>query len=808
VAWDGLHCCQTVGARVVGKKLGHYVITEQIGAGGMGVVYRATDERLFREVAVKVLRAGSVTDEAARQRLRKEGFALSRLNHPNIETVYDFDTEAGVDFLVAELVPGVTLDHKLGGGPLSEKEIVQLGTQLANGLEAAHQAGLLHRDLKPANLRITPDGRLKILDFGLAQEFDPVAGVNATMTQLEYPGISGTLPYLAPEQLRGEPANVRSDIYAAGTVLYEMATGKPLFDAKTGPLLMDSILNRPPALPSTVNRDISPGLETIILKATDKQPEQRYQSAHELRVALEGLTAPSTHAARALPAATKRWIWFTVIAALTLFFLLIGYRLRSAHGGPVAQDRITLAVLPFDILTDQPDIGFLRVGIADAITTKLSSVGQLRLRPTSSVLHYQKSQADARQLGQTLAADYVATGTVQETGERFRVSTQLVRVSDGASTWGEHYDLARADLLSLEDAIAEKVATALKVRISSAERARLYRRYTADATAHERYLQGRAELAQYTRESTLAAVNAFESALHLDSTYALAHAGIAVASGVMRIRFAPEDQVKRWEERARQEAQLALQLDSNLAEAHEALGAVSRLAEFDWERVYIESHRALELNPSLEMPHYYLAAAFYHLGLMEQVEPEVRAALDINPTNRADALRVQGATALFRGHFQEAKRLLADLHRVSAGEVSDWYWALALYYTGEGARAEQVLSALHGSAQAERRAQASLASLLAARHEPQPATRLLSRVTSGTYMDHHVAYSIAVAYAQLGEFAEARRWLAQAAETGFPCYPWFQQDSLLKPLREDPGSLAFFNQMRDNWISAKARYGG
>jgi eukaryotic-like serine/threonine-protein kinase len=468
VASDGLHCCQTVGARVVGKKLGHYVITEQIGAGGMGVVYRATDERLFREVAVKVLPAGSVTDEAARQRLRKEAFALSRLNHPNIETVYDFDTEAGVDFLVAELVPGVTLDHKLGGGPLSEKEIVQLGTQLANGLEAAHQAGLLHRDLKPANLRITPDGRLKILDFGLAQEFDPVAGVNVTMTQVEYPGISGTLPYLAPEQLRGEPADVRSDIYAAGTVLYEMATGKPLFDAKTGPLLMDSILNRPPALPSTVNRDISPGLETIILKATDKQPEQRYQSGHELRVALEGSTAPSTHAARALPAATRRWIWFTAIAALILFFLLVGYRLRSAHGGPLSQDRITLAVLPFDILTDQPDIGFLRVGIADAITTKLSSVGQLRLRPTSSVLHYQKSQADARQLGQTLAADYVATGTVQKTGERFRVSTQLVRVSDGASTWGEHYDLARADLLSLEDAIAEKVATALKVRISSA----------------------------------------------------------------------------------------------------------------------------------------------------------------------------------------------------------------------------------------------------------------------------------------------------------------------------------------------------
>jgi eukaryotic-like serine/threonine-protein kinase len=789
---------------VIGKTLGHYVIREQIGSGGMGVVYRARDERLRRDVACKVLPAGSVTDEAARKRLRKEALALSRLNHPNIETIYDFDSDGGVDFLVAELIPGVTLDQKLASGPLPEKEILDLGTQLAQGLHAAHEAGLLHRDLKPGNIRITPDGRLKIVDFGLAQEIDPLVSGHTTATALESAGITGTLPYLAPEQLRGEPADVRTDIYAAGTVLYEMATGRPPFQEKTAPLLMASILNRPPAMPAAVNSRVSAGLETIILKAADKDPKRRYQSACELRIDLERCSAPVTQASRTVPFVIARWH----VAAITMLLLalLVGYRMRPAHNRHSSAERITLAVLPFDVLAGEQDIAFLRIGIADAIISRLSTVGQLRLRPTSNILRYDKQQVDVRQAGQALAADYIATGTVQKSGEKFRVSSQLVRVNDGTSIWGEHYDLTRSDLLSLEDAIAEKIATALKVRISSAEQERLYRRYTVNPAAYERYLQGRAELARYTRNSTLAAVDAFESALRLDSNYALAHAGVAVGSALMRIRFASEAEIKGWEEQARREAQRALELDPNLAEAHEALAAVARLAEFDWERVFAESYRALELNPSLEMPHYYLAAAFYHLGLLESVEKEVLAGLEINPNNRAEALRARGAAALFGGRFPEAEADLAELRQLSAGEISDWYWALALYYTGDAARAEQLLSQLHSSAQSERRAQASLASLLASRKETQQARTLLSSVTSGAYMDHHVAYSTGVAYTQLGELEEARRWLAQAAETGFPCYPWFHTDPLLKPLREDPGSQPFLKHLREQWLSARIRH--
>ena len=790
---------------MIGSKLGQYAILEQIGAGGMGVVYRARDERLDRDVAVKVLPIGSVNEEGAR-RLRKEALSLSRLNHPNIETVFDFNSQEGVDFLVTELIPGTTLSDKLAAGSLPEKEIVRLGAQLAEGLEAAHDSGLVHRDLKPDNLRITPGGRLKILDFGLAKEFGSLAGDDVA-TQEVTVGIVGTFAYMAPEQLHGEAADVRSDIYSAGAVLYEMATGRRPFEEKTTPLLIESVLNRSPIAPSVVNRRISPALEGVTLKAMDKNPDRRYQSARELLVDLRRLeSASGAVAAQTKSRPARVWVVAASVVVIGLLLAALTYRSRVRSARTTATEPITLAVLPFSLLTSEADIGFLRVGIPDAIISKLSSVGRLRLRPTSTILPYEKQTVDAREAGQALATDYVATGTVQETGGRFRITSQLVRVRDGSPVWGDHYDVRRSDLLLLEDAIADRLASALEIHISNAERERLYRRYTSKPEAYENYLKGRAELARYTRQSTSAALTAFESALHFDSDYPLAHAGLGMACAVMRIRFAPEDEVGSWEERARNEAQRALTLDPNLAEAHEALAAVSRSSEFDWELVIHESRRALELNPSLEMPHYYLAAAYYHLGLLDDVDRQVRSGLEINPINRAEALRVRGAAALFGGQFQESERFFNELRQVSGSQVSDWYLSMALYYKGDSAHGETLLSNLHGSAQAERRAQATLASFLAARHERKLAQELLRMVISGSYMDHHVAYSTGAAYAQLGQLEEARRWLSRAVDSGFPCYPWFERDPLLRPLRDDPEFRAFLSKLRRSWEDAKSRY--
>lgn len=275
---------------MIGQTLSHYRIVEKIGAGGMGVVYRAHDEQLDRDVAVKVLPAGRLTDKVARKQFRKEALALARLNHPNIETVHEFGTQDGVDFLVMENIRGELLSDKLTEGVLPEQEAVRLGIQLAEGLAAAHEQGVVHRDLKPGNLMITPDGRVKILDFGLAKLLHPELPSDMTRSiTVETGSVSGTVPYMAPEQLRGFETDARSDIYASGAVLYEMATGQRAFPEEQSALLIDAILNQTPAPPSTRNPCVTPALESVILKALEKEPSRRYQSAREFHGALEGL---------------------------------------------------------------------------------------------------------------------------------------------------------------------------------------------------------------------------------------------------------------------------------------------------------------------------------------------------------------------------------------------------------------------------------------------------------------------------------------------------------------------------------------
>jgi len=302
-------------SQLVGQILGHYRILEQIGVGGMGVVYRAHDERLDRDVALKVLTPGALVDEAARKRFRKEALALSRLNHPNIAMVFDFDTQDDMDFLVIEYIPGTTLDASVGPDVLPEKQVIRLGLQLAEGPTAAHEQGVVHRDLKPSNLRITPDGRLKILDFGIAKLL-PTSERQATETLTEAQGVTGTLPYMAPEQLQGEQPDSRTDIYAAGTVLYEMATGRRPFEQRLSTALADDIIHKPPAPPRQVNRKLSSKLEDLILKCLEKEPDNRYQSARELAIDLRRLTYPSLPSLGERPGPKSKRAVFTLVGAL------------------------------------------------------------------------------------------------------------------------------------------------------------------------------------------------------------------------------------------------------------------------------------------------------------------------------------------------------------------------------------------------------------------------------------------------------------------------------------------------------------
>ncbi|HWN75671.1 MAG TPA: serine/threonine-protein kinase, partial [Candidatus Udaeobacter sp.] len=337
---------------MIGKRLEHYLILNQLGAGGMGVVYCALDEKLDRKVALKVLSSGILADEAARRQFHKEALALAKLNHPNIETIYEFCSQDGLDFLVMELIAGVSLSAKLRNGPLSEREVLRFGLQLCEGLASAHAQGVVHRDLKPSNLFITPENRLKILDFGLASLLKPQDEADIARTLSEEQGRAvGTLPYMSPEQLRGEPVDARTDIYSAGAVLYEMATGSRPFPQSSSVQLIGAILHKEPASLRVFNERFQPGLEAVIMKTLDKEASERYQTARELRTALETLTSSSVSGATnwqtatapasgtttaVVPTKARPWGWIaagTAAGVLALMFGLDTGHVRSALMG-------------------------------------------------------------------------------------------------------------------------------------------------------------------------------------------------------------------------------------------------------------------------------------------------------------------------------------------------------------------------------------------------------------------------------------------------------------------------------------------
>jgi TolB-like protein len=466
----------------------------------------------------------------------------------------------------------------------------------------------------------------------------------------------------------------------------------------------------------------------------------------------------------------------------------LAWRFFSAAGTD-QRDPVSLAVLPFRVL-NTAEAAHLGVGIPDALITRLANIRRIRVRSTNSILRYENREVDAREAGTALACDYLLTGTIQHALDRYRVNVQLLRVNDGSAVWGKVFEPARSDLLALQDELSEQVVNALSVQLSSEERERVYRRYTSNHEAYDLYLKGRNDLARRPRE----AIGFFDAALRLEGKYALAHAGKAIACAQIRIASSDPIETPQWEKCAKEEAQQALSLDPNLAEAHEAMAAYHRWSEFEWEDTIRESDAALNLNPSLFNPHRYRGDAFRHMGLLDLVEKEVLAARENDPaSNAADGLRT--ATAVWDGRYADAL------------EMPGTYSAIAFFHLNQPERALSMLQKLHGSTVAGRSADASRASILAAIGRKAEAQELLNTLTSTTYRDHHLAYGIGAAYAQLGNAPDAMRWLRKAVNEGFVCYPWYARDILLKPLAGDAEFKRLMQQMRSKWEENKARYG-
>ena len=450
----------------------------------------------------------------------------------------------------------------------------------------------------------------------------------------------------------------------------------------------------------------------------------------------------------------------------------------------------TLAVMPFEIVNVPGETGYLGLSLADAVIARLANGGAIRVRPVTPPRTADGSAQDVRAAGRTLQVDYVLAGSVHRIGGRDRVQLQLLHAATARPVWSGGVDVAASDLIALEAAISGRIASAFEAT-SAPGRGR-----TEDPLAFQAYLQGRAHLARLTAEETRAAAAAFERALAVDARYPLAHAGLAKASAQMFIRFAPQAELEQWKTQAEGHARRALELEGTLAEAHEALAAVARHTDFDWERTIEQSVEALRLNASLDSPHYYLASAFQHIGRLDLVEPEVAAGLDANPLNLGEAWRLRGMAALWSGRFAEARAAFERLQTLSSKPVTDPLLAQALFYTRETARAEAMLAGFQSGTPSEQRGRALLASFLAARGAKQEALVLVKDVLSRPYQDHHVAYSLGATYAGLGRKDEAFRWIRQAAESGLLCSEWYVNDPLLAPLRTDPEFAPFVSAVK------------
>jgi TolB-like protein len=473
------------------------------------------------------------------------------------------------------------------------------------------------------------------------------------------------------------------------------------------------------------------------------------------------------------------------MAALLFMFV---WRPRDAPAALPAS--ATLAVIPFDVVDVNGNAEYLGISLADAVIARLATGGAIRVRPVAATRQFDEASPDVRAVGRTLRADYVLTGTLRRIGERDRARLEVVHAATARTVWASTVEVPAADLIGLEAALSERIASAFSADGPTG------RGRTEDPLAFKEYLQGRAHLAQLTAEETLAATAAFERALALDGRYPLAHAGLAKASAQMYIRFAAEPDMDQWRSRAERHARRALELEGTLAEAHEALAAVARHADFDWDRTIEQSVEALRLNASLDLPHFYLASAFQHIGRLDLVEQEIIAGLDANPVNLGEAYRLRGMAALWNGRFAEARTHFEQLQSVSSKPVSQFLLAQALYYTDETARAEALLSGLLGSAPSEQRGRALLASFLAARGAKRDSLAMLNAILKHAYQDHHVAYSLGATYAGLGLTKEAFRWMRQAADSGLLCSAWYLNDPLLAPLRTDPAFAPFISSVR------------
>lgn len=775
---------------MIGNTLTHYRVVEKIGEGGMGVVYRAQDLRLERDVALKVLPEGLLADEGARRRFRKEALALSKLNHPNIATVHDFDRDTGVDFLTMELVAGESLASKIHLGSMPEREIISLGSQIASALDEAHEHHIVHRDLKPGNIMVTPKGQVKLLDFGLATLLRPVGIATTAQTLLQTAGVSGTVPYMAPEQLQGESPDARSDIFSFGTVLYEMATGKRPFREDTVAQLTDAILHRPVVGPRTINSRISPEIEQVILKCLEKEPEHRYQSAKEILADLRRLgSRTSTSETPILKHDAKRrttvvtFATGLVVLVVAAVGLSVGSLRRRLLGMASAAPIHSLAVLPLANFSHDPEQDYFADGMTEALITDLSKISALRVISRTSVMQYKGvAKKPLPQIAKELQVDAVIEGSVERVGGRVRITAQLIKAANDEHIWAESYVRDMDDVLALEDDVAREIASQVQAKLTPQEQKQLASEGSTNSEAYQLFLQGRYYWYKGDEPSLKKSIDYYQAALAKDSNYALAYAGLADSYAGFSDWYLPPRQVMP---KATAAATKALQLDESLAAAHNTLCWIKIIYEWDWQGAERECRRAIELNPNFADAHDNYAIFLSNVGRWRAMETEIQRAEQLDPLSYhiyADASQDYWLQRRYDEAISQAKKSI-ELEPNAFMAHSN----LAFAYAEINRFPDAVLEAQKGAELSDSPlAKGFLGYTLAAAGRKKEAREIIKQLEDDFPNRFVCPYEIGTTYLWLGEKEEAFHWFEKAYEERSICMSLMKYDPRLDPIRSDP----------------------